>query len=326
MRRRGFVSAGAAFALLPFSAAGQIAGKVYRIGVLETLPLDQNRANLDALLRGLRERGYVEGRNLQIEYRSPAGSADKFPSLATELVRLPVDLIVTRGTPAAKAAKAVTDAVPIVMAAIGEPLGIGIVAELAYPGGNVTGLSAFAKELAGKRMELLKEASPSLTRIGFLANMRNPAAPPAWEAIKTAAAALGLSAQLLDVHAETDIANAFAIVERQRLDAITVGNDALTQGNAKKIVDLAVDHKALTAFQGREWVELGGFLSYGPNFPDLYYRAAGLIDRIFKGARPGDLPVEQPAKLELVINLKTAKELGITLPPSLLARADEVIE
>jgi putative ABC transport system substrate-binding protein len=241
------------------------------------------------------------------------------------MVRLPVDLIVTRGTPAAKAAKGATETVPIVMAAIGEPLSVGVVASLAHPGGNITGLSAFVTELAGKRVELLKAAGPSIARVGFLQDMGNPVSPPQWEATQAAANMLGLSAELLDVRTSNNIVEAFARIG-DRLDALSVGIDGLTQANAKMIVDLAADYKMLTAYPAREFVDIGGLLSYGPSYPDLYYRAAGLIDKIFKGAKPGDLPVEQPTKLELVINLKTAMALGLTVPPSLLARADEVIE
>jgi putative ABC transport system substrate-binding protein len=326
-RRRfiSFVSASSVIGLGPGKVHAQ-AGRVYRVGILETVSADRNRDNLDALLRGLRERGYVEGQNLRIEYRSADGRADRFLDLATELVHLPVDLIVTRGTPAAKAAKAVTEMIPIVMAAIAEPLAVGVVASLAHPGGNVTGLSAFATELAGKRVELLKEARPSIVRVGFLQDMGNPASPPQWEATQAAAKTLGLSAEPFDIRTAHDISDAFAKIATNRLDALSVGIDALTQANAKMIVELAAAHKLLTAYPAREFVDVGGLLSYGPSYPDLYYRAAGLIDKIFKGAKPGDLPVEQPTKLELVINLKTAKALGLEIPPNLLARTNEVIE
>jgi ABC-type uncharacterized transport system substrate-binding protein len=326
--RRRFISLVCASSIIgraPAEVHAQ-AVRVYRVGILETVSADRNRDNLDALLRGLRERGYVEGQNLRIEYRSADGRADRFLDLATELVHLPVDLIVTRGTPAAKAAKAATAMIPIVMAAIAEPLAVGVVASLAHPGGNVTGLSAFATELAGKRVELLKEARPSIVRVGFLQNMGNPASPPQWEAVQTAAKALGLSAEPFDVRNTNDIGNAFARIANDRFDALSVGIDALTQANAKMIVELAAAHKLLTAYPARQFVDVGGLLSYGPSYPDLYYRAAGLIDKIFKGAKPGDLPVEQPTKLELVINLKTAKALGLEIPPNLLARADEAIE
>jgi ABC-type uncharacterized transport system substrate-binding protein len=326
--RRRFVSLiGAAAIVGPTgNGARAQAGRVYRIGILETVSADRNRDNMDALLRGLRERGYVEGQNLRIEYRSADGRAERFLDLATELVHLPVDLIVTRGTPAAKAAKAATEMIPIVMAAIGEPLGVGVVASLARPGGNVTGLSAYVTELAGKRVELLKEARPSIARIGFLQNMSNPVSPPQWEANQAAAKVLGISTELFDVRTVQDITGAFARIAKDPLDALSVGIDALTQANAKMIVELAAKHKLPTAYPAREFVDVGGLLSYGPSYPDLYYRAAGLIDKIFKGAKPGDLPVEQPTKLEFVINLKTAKTLGLDIPPNLLARANETIE
>jgi len=326
LRRRHVLAGAVAGLVLGGSQPRAQSGHLYRVGILETVPAELNRDNLDGLLRGLRERGYVEGQNLRIEYRSADGQAERFLDLATELVHLPVDLIVTRGTPAAKAAKAVTDQIPIVMAAIGEPLGAGVVASLAHPGGNVTGFSAYVTELAGKRVELLKEARPSIARVGFLQNLSNPVSPPQWEASQAAARTLGLAAELLDVRTPQDIADTFARIAVNRLDALSVGIDALTQANAKLIVSLAAEHKVLTAYPAREFVDVGGLLSYGPSYPDLYYRAAGMIDKIFKGAKPGDLPVEQPTKLELVINLKTANALGLEVPPNLLARANEVIE
>ena len=326
LRRRHVLAGAVAGLVLGGSQPRAQSGHLYRVGILETVPAELNRDNLDGLLRGLRERGYVEGQNLRIEYRSADGQAERFLDLATELVHLPVDLIVTRGTPAAKAAKAVTDQIPIVMAAIGEPLGAGVVASLAHPGGNVTGFSAYVTELAGKRVELLKEARPSIARVGFLQNLSNPVSPPQWEASQAAARTLGLAAELLDVRTPQDIADTFARIAVNRLDALSVGIDTLTQANAKLIVSLAAEHKVLTAYPAREFVDVGGLLSYGPSYPDLYYRAAGMIDKIFKGAKPGDLPVEQPTKLELVINLKTANALGLEVPPNLLARANEVIE
>ena len=326
LRRRQVLAGAVAGFVLGGSEPRAQGGRIYRVGILETVPAEQNRDNLDGLLRGLRERGYIEGQNLRIEYRSADGRAERFLDLATELVHLPADLIVTRGTPAAKAAQAMTDQIPIVMAAIGEPLGVGVVASLAHPGGNVTGFSAYVTELAGKRVELLKEARPSIARVGFLQNFSNPVSPPQWEATQGAAKVLGLAAELLDVRSPQDIADTFARIAANRLDALSVGIDALTQANAQLIVSLAAEHKLLTAYPAREFVDVGGLLSYGPSYPDLYYRAAGMIDKIFKGAKPGDLPVEQPTKLELVINLKTAKTLALEIPPNLLARANEVIE
>jgi putative ABC transport system substrate-binding protein len=324
MRRREFIAAlgGAAVA---WPLAVQASG-IYRIGVLETVPPDRNKANFDALLRGLHEHGYIEGQNLHIEYRSADGDGDRFPALVADLIGRGVDLIVTRGTPAAKSAKGATTTIPIVMAAIGEPLGVGVVASLAQPGGNVTGFSAFVTELSGKRVELLKETFPSITSVGLLQNMGNPVSPPQWEATLSAAKTLGLSAEVFDVRGDRDIASAFAAMRQRRVNALSVGIDAVTQANAEMIAKLAAEQKLPTAYPAREFAEIGGLLSYGVDYPDLYYRAAGLVDKIFKGARPANLPVEQPTKLELIINLRTAKTLGLEIPPTLIARADEVIE
>lgn len=331
MRRRSFIRWAGSGAILPAVALAPAIAltqdrRTYRIGILETVPSDRNAANLDALRRGLREQGYVEGQNLRIEYRSAAGRADQFPILAAELVRSGVDLIVTRGTPAAQAARAATSTIPVVMAAIGEPLGVGVVASLARPGGNITGLSAFVTELSGKRIELLKEAFPFIVRVGFMQNMGNPVSPPQWAATQSAARAFGLQADLLDVRAAADIRNAFTVIRDQGIGALSVGIDAATQANAGLIVELAAEQRLLTAYPAREFVDVGGLLSYGPSYPDLYFRAASMIAKIFRGARPGDLPVEQPIKLELVINLRTARALGIAIPPALLAKVDEVIE
>ena len=326
MNRRELVRLFGAAAAWPIAVHAQHFAKLYRIGILETIPAPRNLANLDALRRGLRDHGYIEGQNLELHYRSADGNAEQFPTLAAELVRLPADLIVTRGTPAAKAAKSATSKIPIVMAAIGEPLGVGVVASLARPGENVTGLSAFVTELAGKRIELLKEAFPDITSVGFLQNMGNPVSPPQWEATRNAANSLALSTELFDVRAEQDIENAFKAAAERKISALSIGIDGLTQSKAKMIVDLAGEHRLATIYPAREFVDAGGLVSYGPSYPDLYFRAAGLIDKIFKGATPGDLPVEQPTKLELIFNLRTAKALGRALAPSLLARADEVIE
>jgi putative ABC transport system substrate-binding protein len=329
MRRREFislfVSAAASASVRPSPLRAQASG-IYRIGVLETVPPDRNKANFGALLRGLHEHGYIEGQNLQIEYRSADGDGDRFPALVADLIGRGVDLIVTRGTPAAKSAKAATTTIPIVMAAIGEPLGVGVVASLAQPGGNITGFSAFVTELSGKRVELLKETFPSITSVGLLQNMGNPVSPPQWEATLSAAKTLGLSAEVFDVRGDRDIASAFAAMRQRRVNALSVGIDAVTQANAATIAKLAAEQKLPTAYPAREFTEVGGLLSYGVDYPDLYRRAAGLVDKIFKGARPANLPVEQPTKLELVINLRTAKTLGLEIPPTLIARADEVIE
>jgi putative tryptophan/tyrosine transport system substrate-binding protein len=325
MVRRRFVG-GLAGALLAASLAvhAEPTGRVYRIGILEPIPATQNAANLDALRKGLRSLGYVEGRNMIIEYRSADGRAERFPDLAAELVRLKVDLIITRGTPAARAAKSATETIPVVMATMGDPGAI--VASFAHPGGNITGVTTFSTELTAKQIELLKELVPKLSRVALVHNMANPAAPPEWEEVKSAAQSLGLHAELFDVRNQGDIGRAFDLSARKHVDALVIGADGLIQANQQMIVGLTARNKLPATYPNREFVEAGGLIAYAVNYPDLYFRFATLVDKILKGAKPGEIPVEQPTKLELVINLKTAKMLGLTLPQSLRLRADEVIE
>jgi len=327
MRRREFIALllGAAFGW-SIRARAQQAGKGYRIGVLETIPASQNTANLDALRKGLRALGYIEGQNLTIEYRSADGAAERFPELANELVQLNVDLILTRGTPAAQSAKNATATIPIVMAAIGEPLALGVVAGLARPGGNVTGLTSFATELAGKRVELVKEVMPNVSRIGLLQNMGNPVVPAQWEETLATARTLGLTAELLDVRFGQDVRPAFEAALRSGVGALLVGIDGVIQSSSQTIVELATLHRLPAIYPSREFAAAGGLMTYGISYPDLYFRAASFVDKIFKGSKPGDLPIQAPTKFELIINLKVAKGLGLTVPLTLLARADEVIE
>src|SRR3954467_15207559 len=327
MRRREVIAAIAAL------SGGAVAGpgsaqvpRMTRIGIIETVAAAHNKANLAALVGALRELGYVEGANLHIEYKSADGGAAGVPEIAAELVAAGVDLIVTRGTPAALAAKNATQSIPIVMAAIGEPIGTGVVASLARPGGNVTGLSGFVTELAGKRVELLKELRPGISIAAFFSNMANPVVPPQWEVTGKAAQALGIEVSLLDVRGADDIPAAFETAVARRVEALLFGIEAVVQANRQLIADLAAKHRLLSIYPSREFVEAGGLVAYGVNYPDLYFRSASLIDKIFRGAKPGDLPVEQPTKLEFIINLKAAKAIGLTVPPLLIARADEVIE
>ena len=298
--------------------------KVHRIGLLEPTSAATNAANLNAFRQGLRELGYVEGRDFVIEYRSSDGHGERYPQLAGELVRLKVDLILTRGTPAALAAKNATGSIPVVMTSIGDPVGSGIVASLARPGGNITGLTSIATALYSKRVELLKELVPKAGRIAALFNMGNPAVPPQWKEVETAAQSLGLQAQLLDVRRREDLEAAFESAIRRRADALVVGLDTFLQANQRTIVGLAAKHRLPAVYTTMEFA--GGLVVYGVNYPDHYRRAAGFADKIFKGARPADLPIEQAAKFELVINTKTARALGLTVPPSLLLRADHVIQ
>jgi putative ABC transport system substrate-binding protein len=323
--RRAFISRVASSLLVATTAArAQQVGRVYRIGILWTVPPAQDATNLDALRKGLRDLGYVEGRNLLIEYRSADGHAERFPELASELVRLKVDLIVTRGTPAAIAAKGATRTIPVVTATMGQPLAV--VASLAHPGGNVTGQTTFSTALTGKRIQLLKELVPSISRVAFLQNLGNPVGPPQWEETRTAARSAGLQAELLDVRSEDDLGRAFEAAARHRVDGLLVGIDGVTQMNRETIVDLASRGRLPTAYPSREFVVTGGLMAYAVHYPDLYIRAAGYIDKIFKGAKPADLPVEEPTRFELVLNLKTAKALGVTIPSSVLLRADEVFQ
>jgi putative ABC transport system substrate-binding protein len=280
---------------------------------------------LDAFRRGLHELGYLEGQNLIIDYRSADGRPERLAQLAAELVRAKVDVIVPRGTPATQAARNATAAIPIV-ATIGSPVESGMVNSLARPGGNVTGLSTFTTALGAKRVELLKETIPGVARIGFLANLSNPDSVLVWKEAERGALALGVQAQLLDWRKSEDLAPAFDAASKQGVGAIVIVGYALAQLNLKLIVGLEAKHRLPVIYQAREFVDAGGLMSYGVSYPGLYYRAASLVDKIFRGAKPGDLPVEQPTKFELIINLKTAKALGLTIAPFLLYRADAVIE
>ena len=324
MDRREFLGALAGGLLAAQAAEAEQTGKVYRIGMLERTPAAANAANLDGFRQGLRELGYVEGKNLVIEYRSADGHDERFLTLAAELVRLKSDLILTRGTTAALAAKNTTVTIPVVILGVGDPVGQGIVASLAHPGGNITGLSAVVTELYAKRVQLLRDLVPRAARIAALFNMSNPALPSQWKEVEIAARSLGLQSQLLDVRKPEDLAPAFDAAIRHRADVLVVGLETLTLTNQQLIVDLAAKHRLPAMYASTEFTR--GLVAYGVRYPDQYRLAASFADKIFKGAKPADLPVEQPTKFELVINLKTAKALGLTVPPSVLGRADEVIE
>ena len=326
MNRREFISLLGGAAAWPLRAGAQQAGKVYRIGVLEMTSATLNVANVYALRAGLRQLGYFEGQNLVIEYRSADGRDDRFPGLARELLALKVDVIVTRGTPAAKAAKNATSTVPVVMAASGDPLGTGLVTGLSRPGGNITGLSAIVGELAPKRLELIREIVPGLARIAVLANMSNDAVRHDWGEIETAARSLGVQSQLLDLRKSDALGPTFDDAGARRADALVVVIDAITLANRQRIVDLAMKYRLPAIYSSREFVDIGGLISYGVSYPDLYRRAATYVDKILKGAKPADLPVEQPTKFEMVINLKTANAISLDIAPTMLTRADEVIE
>jgi putative ABC transport system substrate-binding protein len=326
MQRRKFITLlGSAVAIaFPLPLLAQQAGRTVRVGMLETVSATLKPDDLAAFQEGLRALGYVEGQNLRIEYRSADGRPERFPQLAQELVGLNVDVITTRGTPAAFAARNATSTIPIVMAAIGEPLLV--VASLARPVGNITGLSAFVTDLMAKRLELLRDMVPGLSRVGALLNMSNASQPSQLTEVDNTARTIGIQSQLFDVRKAADLASAFENASKQQIGAFVVGIDALTQENKKLIIELAEKHRLPAIYPSREFVDVGGLITYGVNYPDLYRRAATFVDKILKGSKPGGLPVEQPTKFELVINLKAAKALRLEIPPSLLARADEVIE
>ena len=330
MRRREviglFASAAAGW---PLGARPQQPGKSARIGYLLATARDDRlaRKNLDAFRQELRELGYIEGQNLVIEQRFAERDFDRLPQLAAELVRLRVDIIVASPTPAAVAAKKATDTIPIVMLNTGDPVGLGLVASLARPGGNVTGLSySVGLETFGKGLELLKEAVPNLHRVAVLSNPANPAHALAIKNIEIAARALRLELQLLEARGPDEFEAAFASMAKQHAGAVVVEPDTLMISHAARIAELAIGNQLASMHAYREEVEAGGLISYGPRFSEPSRRAAGFIDKLMKGASPAELPVQQPTRFELIVNLKTAKALGLTIPPTLLARADEVIE
>ena len=322
MISRRHVLAGLGTVFLPGKLRAQQA-KVFRIGVLETTPIEGN-VNFEVFRRTLSELGYQK--NLAFEYRSSYGRNERFAELARELVRLKVDLILTRGTPASLAAKAATRTIPIVTTAASDPVRTGLVASVARPGGNVTGFDPFASELTTKRVELIRETLPAATKIGGLADMSNPVNHFSWKESEAAARSRGIEYRRLDVAKADDIAPAFEAAAKQHLDALTMSMDGIMGANVKMFVQLAAKHRLMAVYASREFVDAGGLMSYAVDYRHLYARAANYVDRIFKGTKPGDLPIEQPTKFELIINLKTANALGVTIPPSVRLRADELIE
>jgi putative ABC transport system substrate-binding protein len=330
MERRPFLIMMIAGGLLaaPLAIEAQPAGKVARIGYLAP-NLAVNPHLPEAFRQGLRDLGYVEGRNLVIEIRSAEGKLERLPALAAELVALKVDVIVAGGTPAALAAKQATTTLPIVVSAAGDPVTSGLVTSLARPGGNVTGLSMLSPDLVGKCLEQLKQAVPGVSRVAVL---WQPGAVPErtekdiLQGAEVAARALGVQLQFVEARGPEEFDRAFSEIIRARAGALTVLPSSMFISERRRLVDLAAKNRLPAVYSVREFVDAGSFMAYGPNLPDLNRRAATYVDRILKGAKPGDLPIEQPTKFELVINLKTAKALGLTIPPSLLQRADQVIE
>jgi putative tryptophan/tyrosine transport system substrate-binding protein len=328
IRRREFISTllGGAAAASPIIACAD-SGKIARIGYLSPdSPSPAATALFDALFDGLRELGWIEGKNVTVEPRYAENRLERLPELAAELVRIDVDVIVGRGTLGPLAAKRATSTIPIVMAASGDPLGSGLVASLARPGGNVTGMSLMVSDLGGKRLELLKELLPRLARVAVLWNAANPYPAIVFKETQAAAQTLAIEVQSLEVRAADDFDGVFEVVRKQRPDALITVEDPLTFNYQKRIAVFALANQMPSLHGVREFAVAGGLMSYGANVADVYRRAASYVDKILKGANPADLPVQQPTKFELVINLQTAEKLGLRVSPLLLARADEVIE
>jgi putative ABC transport system substrate-binding protein len=306
-------------------AEGQQAGGVHRIGFLGSTSPSGYASQMEAFRGGLRDLGYVEGKNLVIEFRWAEGRYERLPELAAELVRLKPDVLVTHGPPGALAAKRATDTIPIVIGVIGEAVAIGAVESLARPGGNITGSSFFVPELNAKRLEILKEALPRLSRVGILLRRDNPVNVPVLSAMEHTGQALKIELQSVEVRDPADLENAVLALVKGRAGAIVVFEEAMLIAQAERIADLARRHR-LPSIGFVESARAGGLLAFGVNFSDLWRRAAGTVDKILKGAKPADLPIEQATKFELVINMRTARSIGLTIPAAVLLRADQVVE
>jgi putative ABC transport system substrate-binding protein len=326
MKAKILVYALAALVLATIHLAGaQQPKKVYRIGILLVGSPAFYSAWIDVFRQALKELGYMEGKNIAIEYRYAEGKADRLPFLAAELVGLKVDVIVSSSTPSVLAAKQATNTIPIVFVSIADPVASGLVASLARPGGNITGLSIVAVELSGKRLELLKEAVPNIARVAFLWNSANPAQAPQWREAQAAAQVLGLQLQSLEVRSSNDFDSAFEAALRERAQALVTTPAALLGAHLKRIVEFAAKNRLPAMYGNPQFVDAGGLMSYAPDYTVQYRRASTYVEKLLKGAKPADLPVEQPMKFEFIINLKAAKQIGLTVPPNVLARADKVI-
>jgi len=321
----GIVAIGVTFVMCGAVAQAQQRGKVPRIGFLgnSTAALEENLVG--PFRDGLRDLGYVEGQNILIEYRWAEGKYERFPTLIAELIASKVDVVVTAGTPATQAYQKARTSIPLVMVAVGDPVGTGIVASLNRPGGNITGLTSISPELEGKRIELLREVIPKLSHIAVLWNPKNAFHAIENKEVETAAAALRMKVLYLGIEAQEQIGNAFAQILKERPGALLVLADRVFLHNRTLIMDFAAKHRLPGVYAYLELVEAGGLMSYGPSYADMHRRAATYVDKILKGAKSADLPVERPMKFELVVNLKAAQQIGLTIPPNVLARADRVI-
>jgi putative tryptophan/tyrosine transport system substrate-binding protein len=319
-RRELLAALGGAAAAWPLNARAQQSARVPRIGIVDDAPM------WHSFRQTLREFGYIEGESVNYEYRYSEGVPDRLGAVVGELVRRPVDLIAAYGTPPAEAAKAATTTIPIVMIGVGDPVRAGLVASLAHPGGNITGSTVLSPDLSGKRLQLLREAIPTVARVAYLTNPNNPATVDVLAEMKLAAAAAGMALIGVEFGSASDFEAAFAVMLREHTEVLLVSNDPLHQLHVGRIIDFLAKNRIAGIFQSKENVAAGGFMAYGASLPDLFQRAAGYVHRILQGAKPAELPVELPTRFDLAINLKTARALGLELPPLLVARADEVVE
>ena len=324
MQRREFIAFLGVATAWPLAASAQ--PKIVRIGFMgnSTAALEANL--VDAFREGLHELGYEEGRNIVIEYRWADGKYDQFPTLVAELIAAKVDVIVTAGTPAALAVKKATTTVPLVMVAVGDPVGTGLVPSLARPGGNLTGLSSVAPDLEGKRLQLLREIVPALSHVAMFVNSLNPFHVSSMQQARAAAQAMGIKLQIHDIQKSEDLDDTFAALRKERPDALLILADRVFLHNRQRIVDFTKEQRLPNVNAYKELVEVGGLMSYGPSYEDMHKRAAIYVDKILKGTKPAALPIEQPSKFTFIVNLKAAKELGVTIPSQMLGLADQLIE
>jgi putative tryptophan/tyrosine transport system substrate-binding protein len=324
--RRAFLSAALTLASPRLLAQEKPAARVYRIGLLEPVSLQANGANMEQFLKGLKDLGYTQGSNLAIEYLSAEGRSERFAHLAGELVRHNVAVIVTSGTPATLAAKnASAGRLPVVTATVIDPVDTQLVESLERPGGNVTGVAIETTDLEAKRLDLLRAIAPGRSRIAVIMDMSNPAAAETWKAMQPAAKTQGVELDLLDARTPEDVARALAGAVERKAGAATVRLGALTQAGQRTIVEAAAQHKLPVMYASRQFVQAGGLVSYGLNTPQMYYRAAAFVDKILKGAKPADLPMERPTRFELVLNRLAAHRLGLVIPPDLFLKSDQVV-
>lgn len=323
--RRSFIAGTLALLSQPVAAQEKKAERVLRLGVLDPLPLAANAANMEQLRKGLRDAGYTEGRNLAIEYRASEGRASRYARLATELVQLPVDILIARGTPAALGARDATRELPVVALGVNDPVDTGLVASLERPGGNVTGIAFLIKDLETRRVDVLRALAPKTRRIAGLMNVGNPAIAHAWKVLEEAARRFKLDAVLVEVRKPSHIAAAFDAARSREADALVVQAGALGAPQRQSVIELAAKHRLPAIYSSRHYVDAGGLVSYGLDAGQLYYGAADLVDKLVKGAKPAELAMEAPPRFELVINRKTLRSLELVIPPDLLLRSNDIV-